>query len=166
MNKDVASATALMAQSPADCYLCVRIRALIAASAGDRAGADRWFAEAVRQAPELPMAYWQWGQTMLVRGDLAGATKQLALAHEKGSHFADPLKTWADVIVKQGSPGEALAKYDEALKYAPNWKKLKEARGGGGEAEELIKLPRSGHSRVAARGHEATFGEQVKCAGR
>jgi tetratricopeptide (TPR) repeat protein len=128
MNNDVASATALMAQSPADCYLCVRIRALIAASAGDRAGADRWFAEVVRQAPDLPMAYWQWGQTMLVRGDLAGATKQLALAHEKGPHFADPLKAWGDVLVKQGRPGEALAKYDEALKYAPNWKQLKETR--------------------------------------
>jgi hypothetical protein len=24
---------------------------------------------------------------------------------------------------------DALAKYDEALKYAPNWKQLREARG-------------------------------------
>jgi tetratricopeptide (TPR) repeat protein len=128
MNKDVASAAAVMAQSPTDCYLCVRIRALIAAASGDPAAADRWFAEAVRQAPDLPMAYWQWGQTMLVRGDLAGAIKQLALAHEKGPHFADPLKAWGDVLVKQGDPGEALAKYDEALKCAPNWTELKEAR--------------------------------------
>ena len=29
---------------------------------------------------------------------------------------------------RQGKPTEALAKYDEALKYAPNWKQLKEAR--------------------------------------
>jgi tetratricopeptide (TPR) repeat protein len=65
---------------------------------------------------------------MLVRGDLAGAIKQLALAHEKGPHFADPLKAWGDVLVKQGDPGEALAKYDEALKCAPNWTELKEAR--------------------------------------
>jgi tetratricopeptide (TPR) repeat protein len=128
MNSEGASAAALMAQSPTDCYLCVRIRALIAAAAGDPVGADRWFAEAVRQAPDLPMAYWQWGQTMLARGDLAGAAKQLARAHEKGPHCADPLKAWGDVLVKQGRPGEALAKYDEALKYAPNWKELKEAR--------------------------------------
>jgi len=33
-----------------------------------------------------------------------------------------------DVLVKQGKTKEALAKYDEALKYAPNWKQLKEAR--------------------------------------
>jgi tetratricopeptide (TPR) repeat protein len=52
----------------------------------------------------------------------------LALAHEKGAHFADPLKAWGDVLVKQGRPEEALTKYDEALEYAPNWKELKEAR--------------------------------------
>jgi hypothetical protein len=33
------------------------------------------------------------------------------------------------VLAKQGGkPREALAKYDIALKYAPNWKQLKEAR--------------------------------------
>jgi hypothetical protein len=30
--------------------------------------------------------------------------------------------------VKQGRPTEALSKYDEALKYAPNWAALKKAR--------------------------------------
>jgi hypothetical protein len=29
---------------------------------------------------------------------------------------------------KAGPRPKALAKYDEALKYAPNWKQLKEAR--------------------------------------
>jgi hypothetical protein len=32
------------------------------------------------------------------------------------------------VLVKQGNAKEALAKYDEALKYAPHWKQLQEAR--------------------------------------
>jgi len=32
------------------------------------------------------------------------------------------------VLVKRGNIKDALAKYDEALKYAPNWKQLKEAR--------------------------------------
>jgi predicted negative regulator of RcsB-dependent stress response len=35
---------------------------------------------------------------------------------------------WGDVLVKQGNTKDALAKYDEALKYAPNWKQLKESR--------------------------------------
>ena len=30
--------------------------------------------------------------------------------------------------MKQGKTKDALDKYDEALKYAPNWKELKEAR--------------------------------------
>jgi hypothetical protein len=50
-------------------------------------------------------------------------------ANERGTHWANPLKAWGDVLVKQGHGKEALAKYDEALKYAPNWKQLKEARG-------------------------------------
>jgi hypothetical protein len=30
--------------------------------------------------------------------------------------------------LKHGDAKEALAKYDTALKYAPNWKQLKDAR--------------------------------------
>ena len=32
------------------------------------------------------------------------------------------------MLVKQGKIKDALAKYDEALKYAPNWKQLKDVR--------------------------------------
>ncbi len=128
MTGDVASATALISQTPADCYLCVRMRARIAAAAGDSATADRWFAEAVRQAPDLPMAYFEWGQALLMRGDLTGAAREFSLAHDKGPHFADALKAWGDALAKQGHPKDALAKYDEALKYAPKWAALKQAR--------------------------------------
>jgi predicted negative regulator of RcsB-dependent stress response len=38
------------------------------------------------------------------------------------------LKAWGDVLVKQGKAKEARAKYEEALKYAPNWKELRAAR--------------------------------------
>jgi hypothetical protein len=56
------------------------------------------------------------------------------------------------VLVKQGKTKDALAKYGEALKYAPNWKQLHEARERSGEAEELIGLLRSGRSRSAGQG--------------
>jgi hypothetical protein len=36
-------------------------------------------------------------------------------------HWADPLKAWGDVLAKQGKTRDARAKYEEALKYAPNW---------------------------------------------
>jgi hypothetical protein len=32
------------------------------------------------------------------------------------------------VLAKQGRFKDALVKYEEALKYAPNWKQLKDAR--------------------------------------
>ena len=56
------------------------------------------------------------------------AIEKLAAAHERGPHWADPLKAWGDVLVKQGKIKEARAEYDDALIYAPNWKELKEAR--------------------------------------
>ncbi len=129
MTGDTASATALISQAPTDCYLCVRTRAKIAATAGDAATTDHWFAEAVREAPDLPMAYYEWGEALLARGDLAGAIAKLQAANQRGPHWADPLKAWGDVLAKQGHWKEALAKYDEALKYAPNWAALMQARG-------------------------------------
>ncbi len=128
MTGDPASATALIAQTPTDCYLCVRTRAKIAAVASDAVTADHWFAEAVRQAPDLPTAYYEWGEALLARGDLVGAVREFSRAHDKGPHFADPLKAWGDVLVREGHPEQALTEYDEALKYAPNWAALKQAR--------------------------------------
>jgi tetratricopeptide (TPR) repeat protein len=74
------------------------------------------------------------GDVLDLRGDWAGAQEWYAKAvkfkdaNQKSPHWADPLKAWGDVLVKQGNTKDALAKYDEALKYAPNWMQLKEAR--------------------------------------
>jgi hypothetical protein len=35
---------------------------------------------------------------------------------------------WGDVLLKQGQVQQALVKYDQALKYAPNWQALHQAR--------------------------------------
>jgi tetratricopeptide (TPR) repeat protein len=82
----------------------------------------------VRQGPSLPGAYYDWGASLLVRGDADGAMQKFEAAHQRGPHFADPLKAWGDALEHQGKSKAALAKYDEALKYAPNWTQLKEAR--------------------------------------
>jgi hypothetical protein len=60
--------------------------------------------------------------------DLNGAISKLKEANIKGPHWADPLKAWGDVLVKRGNQQEAIAKYDEVSKYAPNWKQLQKAR--------------------------------------
>lgn len=70
----------------------------------------------------------QWGQLLLVKGRLQDAATHFARSAELGPYFADPLKYWGDVLVKQGHLREAHAKYEQALKYAPNWAALKDAR--------------------------------------
>jgi predicted negative regulator of RcsB-dependent stress response len=60
--------------------------------------------------------------------NVGGAEAKLKDANQRGPHWADPLKAWGDLLAKQGKTKEAVIKYDEALKYAPNWKERKEAR--------------------------------------
>jgi tetratricopeptide (TPR) repeat protein len=129
---DVAGAQALIATTPPDCYLCVRVRGRIAAQKRDWAAADLWFAEAIRQAPSLPFAYAERGETRLARGDVGSAIADFAVAHLRSPHFADPLKGWGDALARQGRRRDALAKYDEALRYAPAWLELLEAKDASG----------------------------------
>jgi tetratricopeptide (TPR) repeat protein len=65
----------------------------------------------------------------LSHGDLAAAATDFAAAHKSAPHYADPLKGWGDLLARQGDWKGALAKYDEALQYAPNWALLQQARG-------------------------------------
>jgi tetratricopeptide (TPR) repeat protein len=120
---DAAGARALIATTPADCYLCVRMRGRIEAAAGDWPAAERWFAEAVRQGPSLPFAEAEWGRALLDRGDAAGAIARLEAAHRKGPNFADALETWGEALTAQKDYTGAAAKFAEADKHAPAWGK-------------------------------------------
>ncbi|HXQ31670.1 MAG TPA: tetratricopeptide repeat protein [Steroidobacteraceae bacterium] len=108
-----------------DCY---RFRGDVLDLRGQWAGAQEWYAKAVKLGPSIPSGYYSWGVALAKHGDLDGAAAKLKDANQTGPHWADPLKAWGDVLAKQGNTKEALAKYGEALKYAPNWKQLKEAR--------------------------------------
>jgi tetratricopeptide (TPR) repeat protein len=108
-----------------DCY---RFRADVLDLRGDWAGAQAWYAKAVKLGPSIPSGYYSWGAALANHGNLDGAAAKFKDANLKGPHWADPLKAWGDVLVKQGKIKEALVKYDAALKYAPNWKQLQEAR--------------------------------------
>ena len=116
-----------------DCY---RFRADILDGRGDWPGAQKAYGKAVTLAPDLPAPYYSWGLALMRHGDLSGAEAKLKDANQRGLHWADPLKAWGDLLVKQGNPKEALKKYDEALKYAPSWAVLKGAR------EETAKVKR------------------------
>jgi tetratricopeptide (TPR) repeat protein len=118
---DVAAAQALIGKTPLDCYLCLRVRGQVSARARDWPGAERWFAEAVRQAPSPPYAYLEWGQMMLDKGDVDGAIAKLAIAHQKGPHYADPLELMGEALMRKGDYAGAAAEFAKANRYAPHW---------------------------------------------
>jgi tetratricopeptide (TPR) repeat protein len=108
--------------------LCDAFHGDVLAHAGDVAGAERVWAEAMRIAPDLAMIPLHRGLFELGRGDLAAAEADMATAAAKAPHWADPWKAWGDALAREGRWKDALAKYDEALKYAPAWTELHQAR--------------------------------------
>ena len=121
---DVAGGEKLIARTPRDCDLCVRIRGDIAALKHDWNGAAYWFATVSARTPHIPFADNEWGRMLLAKGDLDGAIAKFQSAHAKGPHFADPLEGWGVALIMKNRSDLALAKFEEASKYAPNWGRL------------------------------------------
>lgn len=121
-------AAGLIARTPLDCYTCLRVRGLVEQARGDAPGAQRWFAEAARQAPRLAPAFADWGRLLATAHHYDSAEVKLARAVELAPNWADPLKYWGDMLAAKGRRSEALAKYDAALKLAPGWAELRQAR--------------------------------------
>jgi len=107
---------------------CFAFHGDVLAHSGDAAGAMRVWSEGLRIAPDLMPIYLHRGLFELSRGNLRAAQADLAAAHAKSPHYADPLKAWGDVLAKAGRWRAALGKYNEALQYAPAWTELHQAR--------------------------------------
>jgi tetratricopeptide (TPR) repeat protein len=118
---DAAGSRALIETTPADCYLCLRVRGQIAAQAHDWPAAERWFAEAARQAPSMPFAFADWGALRLARGDADGAIAVLKRAHENGPHFADALELMGEALMRKGDYRGAVDNFRSADEAAPHW---------------------------------------------
>ncbi len=125
---NLAEASTLIATTPMDCYACLLARGQVALAAGDRAAAEQWFTEAIRQAPALPSAYVDRGQARLRAANVSGAQADAQTANRLGPRFPDALKLWGDALAQQGNWAQALAKYDAALAEAPAWPALRKAR--------------------------------------
>ena len=117
-------AAATIARTNADCYDCLVARGRIDATEGNRNGAAFWFADAVHQAPSIPLAYAAWGEMLLRDGRYDAAIAQFRLANEKGPHFADPVEMWGEALMQKNRADLALVKFAEAEKYAPRWGRL------------------------------------------
>jgi tetratricopeptide (TPR) repeat protein len=124
----LAEASALIATTPLDCYACVVARGQVASEGGDRAAAERWFTEAIRQAPDVPGAYVDRGRLRLAGGNVSGSLADAEAANRLGPRFSDALKLWGDALARQGRRAQALARYDAALAEAPAWLALRKAR--------------------------------------
>lgn len=153
-----AEAAALIASTPLDCVPCLRARADVAERTGDRVAADRWFAEAVRQAPSIPFAYGEWGRARLARGDINGAISLFREAQARGPRWADPLKYEGDALTLLRDWSGALSRYTAAAERAPHWGALHLAWGRA--------LAASGHQDEAHARWLAAAAMDLSAAGR
>lgn len=119
---------ALLATQPLNQADCYRFRADVYDHRGAWDQAQSTYAQGVARVPSLPHVYLGWGKALLGHQQYQAAIEKLAAAHQRGPHWADPLKFWGDALVGLGKKSEALAKYDEALRYAPKWDQLISAR--------------------------------------
>ncbi|MBV9992581.1 MAG: hypothetical protein JOZ72_14980 [Alphaproteobacteria bacterium] len=140
---DFRRAHAAIDRTAADCLLCLRMRGRIDALEKNWRGADAWFARAAAFAPHVSSSFVDWGETLLARGDAAGAIAKFVTAHGSSPRFADPLEGWGEALMKRNRSDLALAKFAEAAKYAPRWSRLHakwgEALGYLGRKDEAAK---------------------------
>ena len=108
--------------------MCDALQGDVLAHAGDVAGAEKAWTDSQKLRPDLPPVPLHRGLFELGRGDLKAAEADEAFAAGKAPHWADPWKAWGDVLAREGRWREALARYDEALKHAPAWAALRQAR--------------------------------------
>ena len=159
---DISGAQALIGKTPLDCYPCLRVRGQVAAQARDWPAAEQWFAEAVRQAPSVPLAYAEWGRMRLDKGDPDGAIAVLTTAEAKGPRFADPPQIWGEALMAKGDFAGASRKFADAAGLAPNW-----GRNRLKAAEALARLGRAEAARNELRtasGLDLTPAERVELA--
>lgn len=121
---DLAGAHQLIADTPLDCYYCVRMRGKIDTIAHNWTGAAYWFAFAVHEAPSVPMAFNDWGTMLLKKSDVNGAISMFNAAVVRGPRFADPREGWGEALMHENRSDLALAKFEAANRFAPNWGRL------------------------------------------
>jgi tetratricopeptide (TPR) repeat protein len=121
---DAAGARAAAEALARDCYSCVISHARVEEVLGNRAAADRLFADAARQGPSLPFAEAAWAKARLERGDAAGALKLARIAYGKSRRYADASEVWGEALLAGGDSAGADKKFAEAARLAPRWGRL------------------------------------------
>ncbi len=109
----------------------VRCRAFLADTL-DRSGqwdaAKASYRTAEAASPHLAFAYYREALALARHGQTAGALQRLETAQQLSSHWADPQKAMGDLFASQTKWDKALNSYNEALRWAPAWSALQQAK--------------------------------------
>ncbi len=84
-------------------------------NAGDLAGAERNYREAIRIRPSFKHAYTGLGHLLMIQGKQAEASRLLEKALEIDPSYTPAMKNLGDVKMRQGRIGEVISLYRNAL---------------------------------------------------
>ena len=121
MNGHVERGEVTLRPTPADCYACARVRAIIAGRLGQHARSERLAAQAVALAPNLPTAYLDWARLRLARGDTRGAIEQARRAARLAPAWADPMMVWGEALQRDNNLRGASRRFAQATQLSPTW---------------------------------------------
>ena len=122
---------ALISVSPSTYVDCLPLSRRHSRPARQLAQAQQWYTKAIKLAPSIPSGYYRLGHGFDAPWRSQRRSSSICHGQPERSPLGRPLKAWGDVLMKQGKTQEAQEKFTEALKYAPNWKELKEALKAG-----------------------------------
>jgi tetratricopeptide (TPR) repeat protein len=103
--------------------------------AGDYAGADADYSEAIRLKPDDALAYNNRGIARQAQGDLGGALADYEQALRLKPDFADAYNNRGAARADQGDLAGALADYNEALRLKPDYADAYYNRGNARQAQ-------------------------------
>ena len=106
---------------------CKSFKGYVLDLSNDKNEAAQAFLASIAAAPDLPLPLAEYGEHLLRIGATNEAIKFLAAAHDRGQHWADPLKFWGDALAQEGRWPQAALKYKAALAEAPQWEAAKAA---------------------------------------
>jgi tetratricopeptide (TPR) repeat protein len=115
---------ALIARTPLDCDVCLRLRGRIAMTEHRWDAANYWYAMVAARMPSIPFADSDWGMMLLAKGDADAAITKFTAANRKGPHYADPLEGWGEALMMKNRSDLAVNKFAQSAQYAPNWGRL------------------------------------------
>ncbi|HVV73426.1 MAG TPA: tetratricopeptide repeat protein, partial [Verrucomicrobiae bacterium] len=139
LRKAAEACEAASASAPGD-WVLLKELALVQEELGDMAGASSTWEKVVKALPHYAEGWQQFGRALAAEHDDKEAIAALQESTRLAPKPVGALTLWAEVLARQGKPGESMAKYRAALKLDPYWSQAllglgHELEHGGNPAE-------------------------------